>query len=171
MASAPYPDIPEVVHKATNAMMEAARVQSDIAWLKAVPIIEKEAKEGKPYVPFAGRPTDLLQSEIVAFFPDAEGGGTYSFGGRGETYVGRRDDAMGGNPIGNIMIDHVSASWGLDENMSMYHHMYKDSTVKAEIKLGTVNITIQNSICYEALDTLEPCVRKYTGWRKLCLHT
>ena len=32
---------------------------------------------------------------------------------RGETWVGRRDDAIGGNPIGNIMIDHVSASWGL----------------------------------------------------------
>ncbi len=47
---------------------------------------------------------------------------------RGETNVGRRDDAIGGNPIGNIMIDHVSASWGLDENMSMYRHMYNDST-------------------------------------------
>jgi hypothetical protein len=66
---------------------------------------------------------------------------------RGETWVGRRDDAIGGNPIGNIMIDHVSASWGLDENMSMYRHMYNDSTGKpAEEKLGTVNITIQNSI-------------------------
>lgn len=74
---------------------------------------------------------------------------------RGETWVGRRDDAIGGNPIGNIMIDHVSASWGLDENMSMYRHMYNDSTNKAggEDKLPTVNITIQNSIFAEALDT------------------
>jgi hypothetical protein len=73
---------------------------------------------------------------------------------RGETWVGRRDDAIGGNPIGNIMIDHVSASWGLDENMSMYRHMYNDSTGKAaEEKLPTVNITIQNSIFAEALDT------------------
>ncbi|MCU0323180.1 MAG: polysaccharide lyase, partial [Chitinophagaceae bacterium] len=74
---------------------------------------------------------------------------------RGETNVGRRDDAIGGNPVGNIMIDHVSASWGLDENMSMYRHMYNDSTpnLKAEEKLGTVNITIQNSIFSEALDT------------------
>ena len=30
---------------------------------------------------------------------------------RGETWVGRRDDAIGGNPVGNIMIDHVSATW------------------------------------------------------------
>jgi hypothetical protein len=72
---------------------------------------------------------------------------------RGETNVGRRDDAIGGNPVGNIMIDHVSASWGLDENMSMYRHMYNDSTGIAEQKLGTVNITIQNSIFSEALDT------------------
>lgn len=72
---------------------------------------------------------------------------------RGETWVGRRDDAIGGNPIGNIMIDHVSATWGLDENMSMYRHMYNDSTGAIEDKLGTVNITIQNSIFGEALDT------------------
>ena len=42
---------------------------------------------------------------------------------RGETWVGDRNDSIGGNPTGNIMIDHVSASWGLDENMSMYRHM------------------------------------------------
>jgi hypothetical protein len=72
---------------------------------------------------------------------------------RGETNVGRRDDAIGGNPVGNIMIDHVSATWGLDENMSMYRHMYNDSTGKIEDKMGTVNITIQNSIFGEALDT------------------
>lgn len=72
---------------------------------------------------------------------------------RGETWVGRRDDAIGGNPVGNIMIDHVSASWGLDENMSMYRHMYNDSTGKQEEKKGTSNITIQNSIFGESLDT------------------
>lgn len=74
---------------------------------------------------------------------------------RGETNVGRRDDAIGGNPVGNIMIDHVSACWGLDENMSIYRHMYNDSTPmkNGELKLGTVNITIQNSIFSESLDT------------------
>jgi hypothetical protein len=51
------------------------------------------------------------------------------------------------------MIDHVSASWGLDENMSMYRHMYNDSTGSQEQKLGTANITIQNSIFSESLDT------------------
>jgi hypothetical protein len=71
---------------------------------------------------------------------------------RGETFVGRRDDALGGNGVGNIIIDHVSASWGLDENMSMYRHMYEAGDGKRE-KLPTVNITIQNSIFSECLDT------------------
>lgn len=235
---AQYPKIPADVQKASDDMMREATRQSDIAWEKAKVIIAQEAKRGKPYIPFAGRPTDLPQSELLAF-PGAEGGGAYSFGGRGgkvivvtnlndkgpgslrdaceqggariivfnvagiiriktpliirapyltiagqtapgdgvcvagesvwinthdvvirfmrfrrgETFVGRRDDAIGGNPVGNIMIDHVSASWGLDENMSMYRHMYNDSTGKIEDKLATVNITIQNSIFSEALDT------------------
>lgn len=235
---AQYPDIPKDIQAQSEAMMKETLRLSDIAWLKAVPTIEKESREGKPYIPWAARPTDLPQSELLAF-PGAEGGGAHSFGGhggrvivvtsladsgpgtlreaceqggarivvfnvagiirintpliirapyitiagqtapgdgvcvagesvwinthdvivrfmrfrRGETNVGRRDDAIGGNPVGNIMIDHVSASWGLDENMSMYRHMFNDSTGKAEQKYGTVNITIQNSIFSEALDT------------------
>src|SRR5262245_40299063 len=67
---------------------------------------------------------------------------------RGETWVGDRNDSIGGNPTGNIMIDHVSASWGLDECMSMYRHMYDDDNNEStpSLKLPTVNITIQNSI-------------------------
>ncbi|MBN2610003.1 MAG: polysaccharide lyase [Bacteroidales bacterium] len=75
---------------------------------------------------------------------------------RGETWVGRRDDAIGGDPVGNIIIDHVSASWGLDENMTLYRHKFTDSpgNPKAPVhKYGTVNITIQNCIFSEALDT------------------
>ena len=75
---------------------------------------------------------------------------------RGDTWVGRRDDAIGGNPVGNIMIDHVSASWGLDENMTLYRHMFCDSPGNPKApyhKYSLVNITIQNSIFSEALDT------------------
>lgn len=72
---------------------------------------------------------------------------------RGTTWVGDRNDSLGGNPVGNIMIDHVSASWGLDENMSMYRHMYQPPDGSKEEKLPTVNITIQNSIFSEALNT------------------
>jgi hypothetical protein len=237
-AKAQYPTIPQEVQKWSDSLLDAARKHSDSAWAVAYPIIDAEAKKGKPYIPWASRPTDLPQADIAAF-PGAEGGGKYSFGGRGgrvyvvtnlnddgpgsfrwaceqggarvvvfnvagiirlktpviirapyitiagqtapgdgvciagetvwinthdviirymrfrrgETNVGRRDDAIGGNPVGNIMIDHVSASWGLDENMSMYRHMYNDSTGSIEQKLGTANITIQNSIFSESLDT------------------
>jgi len=74
---------------------------------------------------------------------------------RGETWVGDRNDSIGGNPTGNIMIDHVSASWGLDENMSMYRHMHDhdDNKTTPDLKLPTVNITIQNSIFSECLNT------------------
>jgi hypothetical protein len=236
---AQYPDIPSSVQRSSDSLIRSAERHSDSAWKVAWPIIQQDAKNGKPYIPFAAKPDDLPQSTIPAF-PGAEGGGKFSFGGRGgkvivvtnlnddgpgsfrfaceqggarivvfnvagiikikspliirapyitiagqsapgdgvciagesvwinthdvvirfmrfrrgETWVGRRDDAIGGNPVGNIMIDHVSASWGLDENMSMYRHMYNDSTNKpAEDKLPTVNITIQNSIFAEALDT------------------
>ncbi len=71
---------------------------------------------------------------------------------RGSTDVTRRDDALGGNGIGNIIIDHVSASWGLDENMSMYRHVYNRGDSTKQEKLPTVNVTIQNSIFSEALD-------------------
>ncbi len=72
---------------------------------------------------------------------------------RGETYVGRRDDALGGNPLGNIMLDHLSCSWGLDENISFSRFMYHPADGGRDQKLMTVNVTIQNSISSNALDT------------------
>lgn len=74
---------------------------------------------------------------------------------RGQVWVGDRDDALGGNPVGNIVLDHVSASWGLDENMSLYRHMYDHDGDPStpELKLPTVNLTIQYSLFSEALNT------------------
>lgn len=72
---------------------------------------------------------------------------------RGAQDVAFRDDAVGGNAVGNIMVDHCSASWGLDENMSIYRHVYNRGADGHGLKLPTVNITIQNSIFSEALDT------------------
>jgi hypothetical protein len=71
---------------------------------------------------------------------------------RGKTDPADRDDSFGGNPIGNIMIDHVSTSWSLDENLSMYRHMYQPPEGGKELKLPTVNVTIQNSISAESLN-------------------
>lgn len=237
-AHAQYPKMTSEMRKEAADYIDSAKKRSNEIWQQVLPIIEENARNGKPYIPHASRPTDLPQADIPAF-PGAEGGGKYTFGGRGgkvyvvtsladsgpgtlreacekagprivvfnvagkiklespliirapyitiagqsapgdgvvvagetvwvdthdvvirhmrfrrgETHVGRRDDAIGGNPVGNIMIDHVSASWGLDENMSIYRHMYNDSTGGIEKKFGTVNITIQNSIFSEALDT------------------
>ncbi len=236
VARAQYPTIPPPMEDSANKEMKQFEQRAKDAWDKALPVIEADAKKGKPFIPWAEKPSDLPQAKILAF-PTAEGGGAYSFGGRGgkvyvvkslddsgpgtfrdaceqggariivfnvagiihlkspvmirapyvtiegqsapgdgvciagesvwidthdvvirymrfrrgETQVTRRDDALGGNGVGNIIIDHVSASWGLDENMSMYRHVY-DRGGKDE-KLPTVNITIQNSIFSEALDT------------------
>src|SRR3974390_477370 len=46
------------------------------------PVIAEWAKKGKPFIPWASKPEDLPQAKVPAF-PGAEGGGKYSFGGRG----------------------------------------------------------------------------------------
>ena len=71
---------------------------------------------------------------------------------RGKTDPVDRDDSLGGNPVGNIMIDHVSTSWSLDENLSVYRHMYQPPGSTQALKLPTVNISIQNSISSESLN-------------------
>jgi pectate lyase len=235
---AQYPNVPGDVRRQAEEKMQANTERSDAAWEKAQPAIKEWEAKGKPYIPWAAKPSDLPQAKIPAF-PGAEGGGMYSFGGRGgkvyvvknlndsgpgsfrealeaggprivvfnvagiirlkdkirvrapyitidggsapgdgvciagdtvelethdvvirnmrfrrgENWVGDRNDSCGGNPIGNVMIDHVSASWGLDENMSMYRHMYQPPDGSKELKLPTVNITIQNSIFSECLNT------------------
>jgi len=238
-AQAQYPRVPIPMQHSADSIYYIERHRSDLAFEKAQPAIQQDEKNGKPYIPWAAKPSDLPQAKIPAF-PGAEGGGMYSFGGRGgrvievtnlndygpgslrdaceqggarivvfnvagiihisqpisirapyisiegqsapgdgiciagesvwvdthdvvvrfvrfrrgATAVTSRDDAFGGNPIGNIMIDHVSGSWGLDEVMSMYRHVYnrKEGT-KGGDKLPTVNITMQNCMFAEGLDT------------------
>lgn len=236
-AQAQYPRVPIPMQKKSDSIYAIEKHRSDLAFEKAMSAIQKDEKNGKPYIPWAAKPSDLPQAKIPAF-PGAEGGGMYSFGGRGgrvievtslddygpgtlrdaceqggarivvfnvagiihlsqpisirapyitiegqsapgdgiciagesvwvdthdvvvrfvrfrrgATDVTRRDDAFGGNPIGNIMIDHVSGSWGLDEVMSMYRHVYNRQGNKGD-KLPTVNITMQNCMYAEGLDT------------------
>ena len=51
--------------------MSEERRRSDEAWAKALPVVLKEAKEGRPYISWASRPYDLPQARIPAF-PGAE---------------------------------------------------------------------------------------------------
>ena len=239
-----FAQYPQQTAEAGRKWAEKAQYEdsmSNIAWQKALPIIQQEAQQGRPYVPWAHRPDELLQAQIPAF-PGAEGGGMYTAGGRGgkvivvtnlndrgpgsfreacetggarivvfnvagiirletpidvrapyitiagqtapgdgvciagesfqvnthdvivrhmrfrrgETGVEHREDSFGGNPVGNIMIDHCSCEWGLDENISFYRHMYDESEGQYKntpAKYPTVNVTIQNSISAKALDT------------------
>lgn len=64
----------------------------------------------------------------------------------------RRDDALGGQPLRNIIVDHCSTSWGLDENLSIYRHMGAKAGFDMPKKLGTENVTIQWCISSEALN-------------------
>lgn len=66
----------------------------------------------------------------------------------------QRDDCLGGDSvIGNVIVDHCSTSWGLDENLSIYRQMYQPPGSDQRQKLPTVNLTIQWCISSEALDT------------------
>jgi hypothetical protein len=253
--AAQYPKVPKAVQAAEDARREAYERPEDEAWDKAQPELERWAQKGKPYIPWAAKPSDLPQADIPAF-PGAWGGGMYSFGGRGgkvyvvtsladagpgtlreacnaigprivvfnvagtihlknririrapyitiagqtapgdgicirgatfcidthdvvirhlrfrrgETNVANRDDALGGNPIGNVILDHVSASWGLDENLSLYRHMYRPKDSAKELKLPTVNITIQWSISSEALDTYNHAFGSTLGGHNSTFH-
>lgn len=72
---------------------------------------------------------------------------------RGETDPADRDDSLGGKVVGNVIIDHVSASWSLDENLSAYFHWTQPPGGGKPVKTPTVNITIQHSISSESLST------------------
>ena len=235
---AQYPQLTEEAKEKINELEKQWKAHSDSAWAIAEPIVMKESKEGRPYVPWASRPYDLPQAKIPAF-PGAEGGGMYTIGGRGgkvltvtnlnddgpgsfrwaceqggarivvfnvsgiiwlkspiyvrapyitiagqtapgdgvciagesfqvdthdvivrhmrfrrgQTSVWHREDSFGGNPVGNIMIDHCSCEWGLDENISFYRHMFDPGAGYDRVKMPTVNVTIQNTISAKALDT------------------
>jgi hypothetical protein len=239
MLHAQYPDVPKDLKAKADSMIQKESKYALDVLEKNKEAMRKLTVAGKPYIPWAARPTDLPVANIPAF-PGAEGGGQYTFGGRGgkvitvtsledrgpgtlreaceetvgprivvfnvagliriktpiiveapyltiagqtapgdgvclagesfwvnthdvvvrhmrfrrgETKVERRDDSFGGNPVGNIMIDHCSCMWGLDENISFYRHMFDPGAGLKEEKLPTVNVTIQNTISAQALDT------------------
>jgi hypothetical protein len=248
--AAQYPIIPPAMEDSANKEMQRFQVISDEAFQKALPVIEADEKNGKPFVPWAAKSSDLPQAKLPAF-PGAEGGGAFTSGGRGgkvfvvtslqdrgpgtfreaceqggariivfnvagiiklkspvnirapyitiegqtapgdgvciagesvlidthdviirfmrfrrgQTEVTRRDDGLGGNPVGNIILDHLSGSWGLDENMSIYRHVYDRKKDGKGEKLPTVNVTIQNCIFSEGLDTYNHAFGSTIGGR------
>ena len=70
---------------------------------------------------------------------------------RGRPEGGQGSDNIGGNPIGRIIVDHCSTSWGMDENLSLYRYM-KPMPDGSKIKLPTENVTVQWCISSEALN-------------------
>ena len=66
VAWAQYPQISGEAKENYTKMMTEERKRSDEAWAKALPIVQKEAREGRPYIPWAGRPYDLpLHSQVL----------------------------------------------------------------------------------------------------------
>jgi pectate lyase len=70
---------------------------------------------------------------------------------RGQPEGGQGSDNIGGNPEGQIIVDHCSASWGMDENLSLYRYM-KPLSGGGEVKLPAMNVTVQWCISSEALN-------------------
>jgi hypothetical protein len=72
---------------------------------------------------------------------------------RGITDIYNRHGVHYGDPVGNIILDHCSASWANDQNLDTYRHMYQPPEGGPALKLPSVNVTIQWCITSEALNT------------------
>ena len=112
----------------------------------------------------AGQTTELNTHDVVI---------RYMRFRRGITEYYNRDDALGGDPLGNIIVDHCSCSWGLDETLSLYRHMYEapgDDDRDHRIKLPTFNLTVQWTIITEALNPYNHAFGGTWGGRNSTFH-
>ncbi len=89
---------------------------------------------------------------------------------RGNLDIFNRHGVHYGNPVGNIIIDHVSASWGEDQNIDTYRHMYQPTNGGPALKLPAVNVTIQWTITSEALNTYNHAFGGDWGGRNSMFH-
>ena len=89
---------------------------------------------------------------------------------RGNLDIFNRHGVHYGSPIGNIIIDHVSASWGEDQNIDTYRHMYEPTNGGMALKLPAVNVTIQWTITSEALNTYNHAFGGDWGGRNTGFH-
>jgi pectate lyase len=88
---------------------------------------------------------------------------------RGRPEGGQGSDNIGGNPEGRIIVDHCTASWGMDENLSLYRHM-KPMPDGTSIKLPVVNLTVQYCISSEALNARNHAFGGTWGGRDSTFH-
>jgi hypothetical protein len=70
---------------------------------------------------------------------------------RGRPEGGQGSDNIGGNPVGRIVVDHCSTSWGMDENLSLYRYM-KPLPDGRRLKMPVKNLSVQYCISSEALN-------------------
>jgi pectate lyase len=81
-----------------------------------------------------------------------------------------RDDALNAvHSPGQVIIDHCSFSWGLDENVSLYRYMSTDEDGN-RIKGPIENVTIQWCISSEALDLHDHAYGATWGGRNVSHH-
>ncbi|WP_438480568.1 polysaccharide lyase [Oleiharenicola lentus] len=64
---------------------------------------------------------------------------------------GQGSDNIGGYPLGQVIVDHCSVSWGRDENISLYRYIQNRTSDGAYEKWPVKNLTIQWVVSSEAL--------------------
>lgn len=89
---------------------------------------------------------------------------------RGNLDIFNRHGTHYGSPIGNIILDHISSSWGCDQNIDTYRHMYQPPGGGPTLKLPAVNVTIQWTISSEALNTYNHAFGGDWGGRNSMFH-
>ena len=89
---------------------------------------------------------------------------------RGNPDIFNRHGAHYGDPVGNIIIDHCSASWGSDQNIDTYRHLYDPTNGGPTLKLPSVNVTIQWTVTSEALNIYNHAFGGDWGGRNSMFH-
>jgi len=89
---------------------------------------------------------------------------------RGNPDIFDRQSGLAGSPVGNIIVDHCSASWGNDQTLDTYRHMYQPTNGGPTLKLPCVNDTIQWCIITEALNTYNHAFGGDWGGRNSSFH-
>ncbi|HUF61499.1 MAG TPA: hypothetical protein VMN36_05440 [Verrucomicrobiales bacterium] len=88
---------------------------------------------------------------------------------RGRPEGGQGSDNIGGNPAGQVIVDHCSTSWGMDENLSLYRHMTRLPD-GSSVKQPAVNVTVQWCISSEALNAKNHAFGGTWGGRDSTFH-